>query len=84
MDSSLRERKVLLPFKRIVCGPRKKMYYAQIHGNILVEVATSHLNPFEFYQQKELTNVEPFTIVTIETQESEICHLAMYTTWSTE
>ncbi len=56
----------------------KKSHYAQSRGNILVEVASSQLNPFEFYQQKELTNVEPFTIVTIEMQESEICHFSEF------
>lgn len=56
----------------------KKLHYAQSRGNILVEVASSPLNPFEFYQQKKLTDVEPFTIVTIEMLEAEISHFSEF------
>jgi hypothetical protein len=56
----------------------KKSKYTQSRGNILVEVASSQLNPFEFYKQKELTDVEPFTIVAIELKESEISHFSEF------
>ena len=56
----------------------KKSHYAQSRGNILVEVASSPLNPIEYYQQKKLTDVEPFTIVSIEMQETEIIHFSEF------
>ena len=57
---------------------QKKPFYAQSRGNILVELASSSLSPFDFYEAKNLAEVEPFTIITLETSENEITHFSEF------
>ena len=57
---------------------QKKQFYTQSRGNILVEVAASHLSPFDFYEVKNLAEVEPFTTITLETSENEISHFSEF------
>ncbi len=57
---------------------QKKPFYAQSRGNILVELASSSLSPFDFYKGKNLIDVEPFTIITLETSENEITHFSEF------
>lgn len=56
----------------------KKSNYAQSRGTILVELTASPLSPFDFYEGINLDNVEPFTIVAIETKELEIIHFSEF------
>ncbi|GET24402.1 NRDE family protein [Prolixibacter sp. NT017] len=56
----------------------KKPHYTQSRGNILVELASSSLSPVDFYENKNLMNVEPFTIVTVETSNNKITHFSEF------
>lgn len=56
----------------------KKSHYTQSRGNILVELASSSLSPVDFYEAKNLMNVEPFTIVTVETSKNKITHFSEF------
>jgi hypothetical protein len=56
----------------------KKPHHTQSRGNILVELASSSMPPFDFFNDKILTNVEPFTIVALETVENEITHFSEF------
>lgn len=57
---------------------KKKPHHTQSRGNILIELTASPLSPFNFYEGINLVNVEPFTIVTIETRELEIVHFSEF------
>lgn len=51
---------------------QKKSFYAESRGKILTELTSSDLTPFDFFQQKTLTKVEPFTIITVENKKEQI------------
>ena len=57
---------------------QKKPFYTQSRGNILVELASSSLSPFDFYEGKNMFDVEPFTIITLEAPEKEIIHFSEF------
>jgi hypothetical protein len=56
----------------------KKAVYAQSRGNILIEAATSPKNPEQYFAEKDLSEVEPFTIVSVEQKENQISHLSEF------
>lgn len=56
----------------------KKPYYQQSRGNVLIETAASEKNPEQFFAEKELANVEPFTIVSVEKTGNEINHFSEF------
>lgn len=56
----------------------KKPVYAQSRGNILIEAATSPKNPEQYFAEKDLAQVEPFTIVSIEKMKNEISHFSEF------
>lgn len=51
---------------------QKKSYYAESRGKILTELTSSNLNSFDFFQYKNLQEIEPFTIVTIDNKDGQI------------
>lgn len=56
----------------------KKPHHTQSRGTILVELTSSPLSPFDFYEGIKLEKVEPFTIITIETRALEIIHFSEF------
>lgn len=56
----------------------KKPEYAQSRGNVLIEVATSPKNTEQYFTEKDLSEVEPFTIVSVEQKENQISHLSEF------
>lgn len=50
----------------------KKAFYAESRGKVLTELTSSNLKPFDFFQQKNLQEIEPFTIITIDKKEEQI------------
>jgi hypothetical protein len=56
----------------------KKSKYLQSRGNILVELASSPKTPELYFTEKDLSEVEPFTIILIEKMESEISHFSEF------
>lgn len=57
---------------------QKKPVYAESRGKVLTELAASEFKPFDFFQQKNLTDIEPFTIVSIEISKGEICQFNQF------
>ncbi len=57
---------------------KKKPFYAQSRGNVLVEAVSSLKTPEQFFAQKDLFGVEPFTIVTVEHEQSKINHFSKF------
>ncbi len=57
---------------------QKKPRYAQSRGTVLIELASSALTPADFFQVKNLRNVEPFTIITLEIRSGSISHLSEF------
>ena len=57
---------------------KRKEKYAQSRGNILIEVASSEKEPEQYFIEKDLSEIEPFTIVTVEKKEKEITHLSEF------
>ena len=56
----------------------KKPVYAQSRGNVLIEVAVSPKIPEHFFIEKDLAEVEPFTIVSVEQHENNISHFSEF------
>jgi hypothetical protein len=56
----------------------KKPAYAQSRGTILIEATISGNNPEHYFEEKNLMEVEPFTIVTVEKNESGVKHLGEF------
>ncbi len=56
----------------------KKSKYLQSRGNVLVELASSPKTPELYFTEKDLSEVEPFTIISIEKMESEISHFSEF------
>jgi hypothetical protein len=56
----------------------KQAFYAQSRGNILIEVVSSSKNPQQYFVEKDLSKVEPFTIVSVEQHANNISHLSEF------
>lgn len=56
----------------------KKPYHTKSRGNILVEAASSPKSPEQYFAEKDFSEVEPFTIVTIEKMKNEIKHFSEF------
>jgi hypothetical protein len=56
----------------------KQAFYAQSRGNILIEVVSSSKNPQQYFVEKDLSKVEPFTIVSVEQHADNISHLSEF------
>ncbi len=56
----------------------KKAHYAQSRGNVLIEIASSEKNPEQYFVEKNLTEIEPFTIVTVEKNKDRISHFSEF------
>lgn len=56
----------------------KKPFYAQSRGTVLIEAASSPKNPEQFFAQKDLSEVEPFTIVSVERSNGRTTHLSEF------
>lgn len=56
----------------------KKPHYAQSRGNALIEATATGKSPEQFFAEKELLNVEPFTIVSVEKTGEEISHFSEF------
>lgn len=52
--------------------------YKQSRGNILIEAATSPKNPEQYFTEKDLSEVEPFTIVSVDQHANNISHLSEF------
>lgn len=57
---------------------QKKSFYAQSRGTVLIELASSNLKPLDFFQKKNLTNIEPLTIITLEMQAGGTSHFSEF------
>ncbi len=57
---------------------KKKSIYAQSRGNVLIELASSDKNPERYFAEKNLSNVEPFTIITVENNDQGIIHFSEF------
>lgn len=51
---------------------QKKPDYAQSRGSVLLELVSSERSAFDFFQEKNLSDIEPFTMLTIEQQDGRI------------
>lgn len=56
----------------------KKPKYVQSRGTILVELAASPKSPFDYFEEKILVDIEPFTIITLENPENKITHFSEF------
>ncbi|MDB4583099.1 NRDE family protein [Draconibacterium sp.] len=56
----------------------KKPHYAQSRGIVLIELASSDKNPEKYFEEKNLTEIEPFTIITVEKWIGEIIHFSEF------
>jgi hypothetical protein len=56
----------------------KKAHYTQSRGKILTEVTSSDKNPEQYFREKNLANIEPFTVVTVEKKETKINHFSQF------
>jgi hypothetical protein len=56
----------------------KKSGYAQSRGNILIEAASSSKNPEQFFAEKNLADIEPFTIITLEENTNHVTHFSEF------
>jgi len=57
---------------------KRKEKYGQSRGNILIELASSEKEPEQYFNEKDLSEIEPFTIVTVEKEKNEITHLSEF------
>jgi uncharacterized protein with NRDE domain len=57
---------------------KRKSKYAQSRGNITIELASFQGNPEQYFYEKDLSEIEPFTIVTVEKSKNEISHLSEF------
>lgn len=57
---------------------QKKTQYLQSRGTVLIDLASSDLNPEVYFQEKDLKDIEPFTIVTVEIQEDKHIQLSEF------
>jgi hypothetical protein len=57
---------------------KRKSKYAQSRGNILIELASFNNNPEQYFEKKDLSEIEPFTIITVEKSKNEISHLSEF------
>ncbi|MEA1898190.1 MAG: NRDE family protein [Bacteroidota bacterium] len=51
---------------------QKKDFHTLSRGKVLVELASSRMGAFEFFSKKDLSAVEPFTIITIDKKNLKI------------
>jgi hypothetical protein len=56
----------------------KKENYAQSRGIILIEATSSPKAPEQYFAERNLSEVEPFTIVSVEQKESQISHFSEF------
>lgn len=57
---------------------QKKIFYAQSRGKILIDLAASDLSPIHFFQEKILSDIEPFTIITLEKEKDQIISFSKF------
>ena len=57
---------------------KKKLQYAQSRGNILIETVSSSKNPQQYFAEKDLSEVEPFTIISVEKCNGGISHFSEF------
>lgn len=57
---------------------QKKQYYAESRGIVLTQLASSELKPRDFFKHKNLKEIEPFTIVTIDANGQEVNHFSEF------
>lgn len=62
---------------------RQKAFYAQSRGKVLTDMVSSELKPVDFFKHKNLEEIEPFTIITIEVRNQEIGHFSEFI-WDSE
>ena len=53
---------------------QKRSDYAQSRGTVLLELASSESDAFDFFQEKDLSEIEPFTMITLDQQDGRIRH----------
>ncbi len=51
---------------------QKQDYYKQSRGKVLIELVSTELNAHDFFSAKNLSDVEPFTIISIDRKNEEI------------
>jgi len=51
---------------------QKKSVYVQSRGKILIDLVASNSEPKHYFEEKNLVNVEPFTIISIDKKEEQI------------
>jgi len=51
---------------------QKQDFYRQSRGKVLIELVSSELNAHDFFSTKNLSDVEPFTIISIDRKNEEI------------
>ena len=57
---------------------KRKAKYAQSRGNILIEVASYENSPENYFKEKILSEIEPFTIISVEKKNREIKHFSEF------
>lgn len=56
----------------------KKPHYAQSRGAVLLELVSSEQSAFDFFQEKDLSAIEPFTTITLAQQCGRIRHFSEF------
>ena len=54
----------------------KKPQYAQSRGTVLLELISSESDASNFFQEKDLSDIEPFTMITLEQHETTVGHFS--------
>lgn len=53
---------------------QKRSGYAKSRGNVLLELVSSERSAFDFFQEKDLSEIEPFTMITLDQHDGRIRH----------
>lgn len=57
---------------------QKQIHHTQSRGKVLIEVASSPEEASEYFQKKELSSIEPFTILTLNQEKGKISNLSEF------
>lgn len=57
---------------------QKRSDYAQSRGVVLLELVSSEQGAFDFFKEKDLLNIEPFTMLTIDQRDGKIRHFSEF------
>ncbi|MDP2338436.1 MAG: NRDE family protein [Bacteroidota bacterium] len=57
---------------------QKKSHYVQSRGKVLIELTSSLLGVFDFFQENNLIEIEPFTMITLDLQDEKIIQFSEF------